>query len=151
MQHIQHVLKKATPREICSVLPVMKKMENEETTSSHSSGVYKADKRIDLLFSKFAAFYGHVWRSQFKDEVFFVFAKKEWQAALKDVSDATLTKAIFYCRDFYELPPTLPQVVQCCKELSKQPSFYVVKENVAPANQALVESCLQQCRKYLGI
>lgn len=87
---------------------------------SNSSNSDKAEKRIDLLFSKFAAFYGHVWRSQFKDEAFLKFAKKEWQDALGGYSDAVLTKAILSCREFYELPPTLPQMLQCCKDAKKQ-------------------------------
>lgn len=80
----------------------------------------KADKRIDLLFARFAAIYGHIWRSQFKDEDFLGFAKKEWQDVLGRYSDAVLTKAILVCREFYELPPTLPQMLKCCKDAKKQ-------------------------------
>lgn len=88
--------------------------------SSSSKDIDKVDKRIDLLFSKFAAFYGHVWRSQFKDEVFLKFAKKEWQEALSEFTDDVLTKAVLNCREFYEMPPTLPQMLQCCKGARKQ-------------------------------
>ncbi|WP_058529727.1 hypothetical protein [Legionella londiniensis] len=118
--------------------------------SSSSSDIRKAERRIDLLFSKFAAFYGHVWRSQFKDEVFLKFAKKEWQEALSEFADSVLTKAILNCRDFYELPPTLPQLMQCCRQIKKQTTFHVVKEGYVPANKELVESCLQRCKEFLG-
>ncbi|MBA2649336.1 MAG: Vir protein [Legionella sp.] len=102
------------------------------------------------MFSKFAAFYGHVWRSQFKDEVFMIFAKKEWLDALGEFSEMVLTKAILNCRDFYELPPTLPQMLHCCRQIKKQTVFHVVNESHVPANKAVVEACLQQCKKLLS-
>lgn len=128
----------------------MKKKPSQETMSSSSSNTYQAERRIDLLFSKFAAFYGHVWRSQFKDEVFLKFAKKEWQEALSEFSDEMLTSAILKCRDFYELPPTLPQMLQSCRQIKKQSSSQVVKEDYVPPNRDLVESCLQRCKEILG-
>lgn len=125
-------------------------MNQKETMSSNFKSSFKAEKRIDLLFSKFAAFYGHIWRSQFKDEVFFNFAKKEWQEALSDFTDAVLTKAILNCREFYELPPTLPQLLQCCKQIKKQEAFYIVKQAYEPANKAIVASHLQRCKEILA-
>lgn len=150
MQSLQQLLENVTPQQICSARPVMQKKQTQEATSSSSSNTFKAERRIDLLFSKFAAFYGHIWRSQFKDEVFLKFAKKEWQEALSEFSDEMLTTATLSCRDFYELPPTLPQMLQCCRQIKKQTTIHVVKESYVPANKALVESCLQRCRESLG-
>lgn len=118
--------------------------------SSSSNDIYKAEKRIDLLFSKFAAFYGHIWRSQFKEEAFLKFAKKEWQEALSEFTDAVLTKGIMSCREFYELPPTLPQMIQCCRQIKKQVTFCVVKQDVVPANKEIVASCLKRCKEILA-
>ena len=118
--------------------------------SSSSSNTFKAERRIDLLFSKFAAFYGHIWRSQFKDEVFLRFAKKEWQEALSEFSDEMLTTAILKCRDFYELPPTLPQMLQSCREIKRQSFVQVVEAHYVPPNREIVESCLQRCKEILG-
>ena len=145
MQSIQKILVNVTPRETYSAHQAMPKNQ-QETMSSSSKDINKTEKRIDLLFSKFAAFYGHVWRSQFKDEVFLKFAKKEWQEALSEFTDTVLTKAILNCRDFYELPPTLPQILLCCRQIRKQESFYVVKDAYEPANKAVVSSCLQKCK-----
>jgi hypothetical protein len=128
----------------------VKAQSPQETTLSNSKDVDKADKRIDFLFSKFAAFYGHVWRSQFKDEAFLNFAKKEWREALGEFSEAVLAKAVLNCRDFYELPPTLAQVLQCCWQIKKQTSFYTVEKIQVTANKALVESCLQKCKDILA-
>lgn len=122
----------------------------QKTMSSSSNDIYKAEKRIDLLFSKFAAFYGHIWRSQFKDERFLEFAKKEWQEALSEFSDEILTKAIVNCREFHELPPTLPQVLMCCRQIKKQSSFCVVDEAYVPASQETVVSHLKRCKEILA-
>ena len=148
MQSIQKILKNANPG-IHSARPVTRKNETK-TMSSSLNNTEKADKRIDLLFSKFSAFYGHVWRSQFKDEVYLKFAKKEWQEALNDFSDVVFNRAIVQCRDFYELPPTLPQLLQCCRQIKKQITFYVVKESFAPASREVVDACLQECRAMLN-
>ncbi len=128
----------------------MQKKQPQEAMSSSSNNTCKADRRIDLLFSKFAAFYGHVWRSQFKDEVFLKFAKKEWKEALSEFSDVVLTSAIVNCRGFYELPPTLPQMLQACRQIKKQSSSQIMKEHYVPPNSQLVESCLQRCKEILG-
>lgn len=118
--------------------------------SSSFQNTYKADRIIDLLFSKFAAFYGHVWRSQFKDENFLKFAKKEWQEALKDFNEAVITKAILSCLEFYEMPPTLPQMRQSCRQIKNSHFVNVVTEEYVPANPAIVLSCLQQCKEILA-
>ena len=117
--------------------------------SSHSRDTNKDTKRIDILFSRFAAFYGHVWRSQFKDEGFLGFAKKEWAAALSQFTDATLIKTILHCREAYEMPPTLPQVIHCCRQLKKRNAFYVVKKDHVPVAPEVVMSHLKQCKEFL--
>ena len=147
MQSIQKILKAVTPT-TCSALPVIPKNE-KQTMSSPLNNTDKADKRIDMLFSNFAAFYGHVWRSQFKDDVFLKFAKKIWQEALMDFSDSIINKATIQCRDFFELPPTLPQLLHCCRQIKKQTTFYVVKNAGVPADPIIVKSFLEQCRKIL--
>ena len=150
MQSMKKILENVTQPETCSVHPVKAMTNRQETMSSSSTEINKSEKRIDLLFSKFAAFYGHIWRSQFKDEVFLKFAKKEWQDALSGYSDVVLTKAILNCRDFYELPPTLPQMMHCCRQIKKQTSVEVVAEKYVPANKELVLSCLQRCKEFLN-
>lgn len=112
--------------------------------------MFKAEKRIDLLFSKFAAFYGHIWRSQFKDEAFLRFAKKEWQEALGEFTDLVMIKAITDCREFYELPPTLPQMIRCCRQITKHTAEEVVKEIYIPPEKEFVLSQLQQLKHILS-
>ncbi|HAT8326753.1 TPA: Vir protein [Legionella pneumophila] len=107
------------------------------------------EKRIDLLFSKFAAFYGHIWRSQFKDDVFLKFAKKEWQEGLEQFGDGVLNEAIVLCRTFYELPPTLPQMIHLCREIRKRKNFRIKLEHVR-ARETVVASHIKQCKELLA-
>ena len=148
MHSVQNILDNVIQAQISSAHPVRSTNQNQAMSSS-SGNIYKIEKRIDVLFSKFAAFYGHVWRSQFKDEVFLKFAKKEWQEALSIFSDEMLTKAILNCRDFYELPPTLPQLIQCCRQIKNHTFVDVVKDTYVPANPAVVLSCLKRCKEIL--
>jgi len=70
--------------------------------------------------------------------VFLKFAKKIWQEALMEFSDSIINKATIECRDFFELPPTLPQLLHCCRQIKKQTTFYVVKNAGVPADPIIV-------------
>ncbi len=101
------------------------------------------------MFTRFAVFYGHVWRSQFKSDGFLGFAKKEWLEGLKPFNDDTLNQAILECRDFCEMPPTLPQMIRCCRGIKKRTTFYVVSKAIIPARAEVVEASLKKCREIL--
>ena len=147
MQHIKNILE----------LPISSRsqtnvtMSPQKTTSLPLSSEKRLDsRRIDVLFSKFAAFYGHIWRSQFKDEVFLTFAKKEWKDALHEFSDVTLSKAISNCREFYEMPPTLAQMILSCRQLKKQSSAVEELDAYVPAKPEIALFHLQKCKAMLG-
>lgn len=113
--------------------------------SSPSKEASKVSLRIELLFSKFAAFYGHIWRSQFKEgDGFVVFVKKEWQEGLKEFSDVVVEKAILKCRDFYEMPPTLPQVIIACKNIRREESAFIKVPPIEPQ-----ERDIEMAKKYI--
>lgn len=78
----------------------------EVPMSSTSSDSDTQRKRIDRLFIKFAAFYGHIWRSQFKNDRFTEFAKGEWQDALARFDNSVIERVIHDCRERDEFPPT---------------------------------------------
>ena len=124
-------------------------MKNQETMSSRSSAASKHSKRIDMLFSRFAAFYGHVWRSQFKSEWTLDFTKKEWDEGLNAFSDEVVNKAAVHCRDFYEMPPTLPQVIILCRQIKKRNEFYMANTDHKPANATIVNLHLNRCKAIL--
>lgn len=107
------------------------------------------EKRIENLFSRFAVFYGHLWRSQFKSEGFLEFAKKEWLEGLRPFNDEVLNQVILECRDHYEMPPTLPQMIMFCRDIKKRNSFYVTTPNHQPASKSVVEENIKQCKAHL--
>jgi len=101
------------------------------------------------MFSRFAAFYGHIWRSQFKNEGFLEFAKKEWQEGLSQFSDEVVNTTVVNCRDFYEMPPTLPQVINSCRQIRKRNDFYVAGRQFTRAKPEVVTSNVKQCNEML--
>ncbi|HBD9221515.1 TPA: Vir protein [Legionella pneumophila] len=101
------------------------------------------------MFTRFAVFYGHLWRSQFKSDGFLEFAKKEWSEGIEPFSDEILNQAIFMCRDYCDMPPSLPQMIGFCRGIKKRSSFYVANKGHRPATKAVVEEHIKQCKAYL--
>lgn len=93
-----------------------------------------------MLFLKFAAIYGQVWRIQFKDDEFLAFAKGQWFEGLKMFDEDTLDLAIDQCRKNIELPPTLPKFVDICR------SFHNRKLVVTQSRESS-RSCLSMAGK----
>lgn len=125
------------------------KMNTENPTSSTCSATDSNKKRIETLFARFAVFYGHVWRSQFKSDGFLEFAKKEWSEGLSPFSDDMLNHAILECRDYSEMPPTLPQLIGFCRAVKKRNAFYVAPKKEKPACKEIVKANLEECRAHL--
>ncbi|MFO9067152.1 Vir protein [Legionella pneumophila serogroup 1] len=123
---------------------------NTQTTSSHCKTSATVSKRIELLFTRFAVYYGHIWKSLFKSESFINFAKQEWEKALSQFSDEVLEKAIIGCRDFCEMPPTLPQMMQFCRDVKKRAEVFKPTEVKKPAEYEVVKSHIKQCYQFLS-
>ena len=77
-------------------------------------------KCVDIMFAKFAAIYGNMWRAQFRDDAFLEYAKKEYVEALSNFDSDVLLKAIVKCRNSFEKPPALAQILSVCS-LTKNP------------------------------
>ena len=156
MQHVAKILKINQPK-TCSgtqnsqsqLMNKQNKANTPKTTSSHSSDANNQRKCIDVMFAKFASFYGHVWRSLFKHEWSLEFTKKEWAEGLSAFSDEVVNKAVIHCRDYCEMPPTLPQVIILCRQIKKRNEFYVAKQDHPPVNIAVVNLNLNQCKSFL--
>ena len=100
------------------------KMNTNNPMSSTCNATDSNKKRIETLFTRFAVFYGHVWRSQFKSEGFLEFAKKEWLEGLNPFSDDILNQAILECRSCQSLPSAfnmISTVFGSCNALSIKP------------------------------
>ncbi|WP_392536728.1 Vir protein [Legionella sp. 227] len=120
-------------------------------TSSNSAPTEEHHKRIDRLFLRFAAMYGQVWRSQFKSDEFLVFVKGEWQQGLLGYADNILELAIELCRKNKELPPTLPQFIDFCKNCSKKSSFFIPDESPKNNNPEVAKTHLQKIKQILNM
>ena len=91
----------------------------QTTTSSTSADSERQKSRIDSLFLRLAAMYGHIWRSLYKSDAFLAFTKSEWLDGLIRFEDKVIEKTLMTCLNNWELPPTLPQFVESCRAHSK--------------------------------
>jgi len=78
------------------------------------------------------------------------FAKKEWMDALGTFSDATVTGAIDECREFHDMPPTLPQFIRCCKSIVKRQFIRVEEKPFIPARSEVVKLHIKKLRESLN-
>ena len=118
--------------------------------SSNSRPIETNHKRIDRLFLRFTAFYGQLWRSQFKSDEFLGFMKNEWFQALQHVEDKNIDEAVEHCRSKKEYPPTLPQFIDLCKNAKNRDSFKTQqKEESNKRTPEVALSHLAQIKKQL--
>ena len=59
-------------------------------------------------------------------------------------------KAIQNCRDFYEMPPTLAQMMLSCRQIKKQAMPAADSTTYVPASSEVAEFNLQRCKAILG-
>ncbi len=121
-------------------------MNTTKPTSSVCNPTKTDKKRIENLFTRFAVFYGHLWRSQFKSDGFLEFAKKEWLEGLSPFTDEILNQAILECRDYSNMPPNLPQLICLCRAIRKRGNFFVASKEFIPARAEIVEANLKQLK-----
>lgn len=124
---------------------------NPRATLSSSQNTPSNRKRIDGLFLKFAAYYGSVWRSQFKQEDFLEFAKREWAKALGEFEDKVIEQATLASLAGRELPPTLPQFIDLCRAAKKRLAFMPPKRCNKPRNLELAYAQLKKMKQILNI
>lgn len=120
------------------------------TTSMPSNTTKPVSRRIERLFTRFAAIYGHLWRSQFKSEEFISFAKREWEEGLRGFSDEILNLAINEARDFLEMPPTLAQLIGSCRQIRRRYTFNVRTTQKTPDSSIVRAQEMATCRKLLS-
>ncbi|WP_223800151.1 Vir protein [Legionella longbeachae] len=106
----------------------MKKIPNQtpvQATSYSSERPEIKDTRIDTLFFRFGAIYGHLWLSLHQNERLLAFAKKEWSEGLCSFDNTTVKEVLLKCREQNAYPPTLPQFIEQCKNIKKRKEAYV--------------------------
>ena len=145
IKNVMHLQNLTTPSGIAA------KVVSNQTSqmSSSSNHTEKHKKRIDNLFLKLAAMYGHVWKSLYKSDEFLAFTKDEWLNALARFDDEIITKALLYSRNHYEYPPTLPQFIECCKAHSNR--VFALERHTSDRNITVAHEALNKIRIILNM
>lgn len=117
--------------------------------SSKSSG--KCTDLVNKVFLKFSIFYGHIWRSQFKNEHFLNLARQGWQEALDEFDEALIDAVIDESLKQREMPPTLAQFIDCCKQLNHKYTGFYNPEPVVMANPRIAEDNLRKMKLMLNM
>jgi hypothetical protein len=124
--------------------------QTSQQMSSNSPDKEPTSKQIDRLFLIFAAFYGHIWRSLYKNDSFLAFTKSEWQKGLVDFQEQLLDEAIGICRIKNEHPPTLPQFIDICKALKvREEGREKVQQKTFVRNMIIAEVYLKKMKAML--
>ena len=121
----------------------------QKPTSSISTSAEKHSKRIDRLFLRFAAMYGHVWKSLYKSDEFLAFTKQEWRDALTRFDDDVIAKALTHSQCHWAYPPTLPQFIECCKAHSN--NVFVMHPHTPSRNFEVAHAALNKIRTILNM
>src|SRR3990167_10930685 len=109
MQNIKNILQLnnlSTPSGIAAKMAPISTMT--KATSSISMESEKLRKRVDQLFLRFAAIYGHIWRSLYKSDEFLAYTKQEWMSDLDKFNSTVLDHALMHCKQQESYPPSLP-------------------------------------------
>jgi hypothetical protein len=115
-------------------------MNPQEKMSSHSTKPATTDKRIETLFVRLGAIYGHIWLSSYKNERVLELTKKEWSEGLQRFDTSTLRAALLRFREQAGFPPTLPQFIECCKAIHKRNEPFVhAQQSAQPASLDVAE------------
>ena len=106
--------------------------------------------RIKQLFARFTAIYGYIWQNQYKQNDCIQAAAKEWEETLLPIDNESLEKAIHHCRKRCELPPTLPNFYQICRNFQAGTRLRVVtkiepQKTISPTG----ETCLREMKEKL--
>lgn len=134
-----------------TVKPLPMTATNPPETLSNSVSIARHQKRVDRLFLRFSAMYGHVWRSIYKTDEFLDYSKKAWLEGLMGFEDKSLEHALQLCLQRCPFPPTLPYFIECCKAYHKPDVFFQSKEEPQKANPAVAHMHLEKIKTMLNI
>ena len=147
MQSVGQLLaNKQQPADFIS-LTKTRNFQNEEQ-SSNSENV-KNRKVIEMMFTKFAVAFRHLWLRDLQDDRFNDFAKKEWGKNLKQFSDSVIARVTDICEQQFEFPPTMAQFIGLCKnEVNRQ--YVKKKEPSSPSSPETAAYHLNKMKEILN-
>lgn len=129
-----------------------KPVQNQQAkvVSSQAKQCHENSEIIDRLFLRLAVLYGNTWRNLYKNNEFLMFAKAEWRDALVGYEEKLLYQALNICREHHKFPPTVPEFIECCKELTRKKVFFKV-ENHDKANPTVAATHLNKIKAILNM
>ena len=111
----------------------------------------KLRKRVDQLFLRFAAIYGHMWKSLYKSDEFLAYTKQEWMDSLEKFDSNILDKALLHCKEKESYPPSLPLFVEICKSCVRRHDNIDKQEAPHKCDPAIARMHLDQLRAMLNM
>jgi hypothetical protein len=159
MQKVQHIVQKnlqakfsGNPVETQTTTSVMTSQNNQaQVTSLSSTKPEINDKRIDTLFSRLGAIYGHIWWSNFQNERGLAGAKKEWFEALLRFDNQIIKEALLMLREQKGYSPTLPQFIESCKAIqSRRIRRPISQDSNKPSSREVAEMHLKAMLNQLN-
>lgn len=121
-----------------------------QATSSTSVKTEAHDKRIDTLFIRLGAIYGHIWWSNYQNENALSVAKKEWSDTLRRFNNQILKEVLLSIRERNVFPPSLPQFFEYCMATFKRHEPYRVnREPIQPASSDIATKHLNALLRFL--
>lgn len=123
----------------------------QQATSSKSQHTEEEIRRIDTLFLRFAAIYGHLWRSVYKNETQLELSKKIWLENLKKFETKIIKEVLQRCCEAYSYPPSLPQFFECCRELRDKNRGFFIPQEVQKAKPEVAAKYMRQIKTILNI
>lgn len=117
--------------------------------NSKNSGNYT--EIANTIFLKFSIFYGHIWRSQFKNEQYSNLARKQWSETLQEFNEKLIGDSIKDCLENREFPPTLTQFVENCKKLINRNKGFYVPEITNVSSPLVAQKHLKNIKSILNM
>lgn len=113
-------------------------------------GLEKQNKRIDQLFLRLTAIYGHLWRSLYKNDEFLAYTKREWRSGLEKFDGVVIGKALLYCRQHESYPPSLPLFIELCSSNMRRNNYFK-REKKLKGDRSIAHQYLKQMRHILNM
>jgi hypothetical protein len=113
--------------------------------------IARHEKRVERLFLRFSAMYGHVWRSIYKTDESLSYTKKTWADELMRFEDKSLEHALRACMQACSFPPTLPQFIEFCKSHQKSDGFFQSKDELKKPEPAIAKMHLEKIKSILNM
>ena len=126
-------------------------LNHAETTPSQAPATEIIEKRVERLFLRLSAIYGYLWWNMYRNEELLTATKMEWSTSLKRFDNQVLKEALLSYREKKGYPPTLPEFMDCCKEIQKRfEPCLVAPRTIQRGDDAIAKKNIQDMYAHLN-